>query len=165
MKKLIFVRHAKAEPEENIPGLSDFERSLTPGGKKVAKQMAQLFLKKDPNPGLIITSPAFRAIETALIFAGEAHSDYNSIILNADLYFNTNLNKLLSLLSYVSDDIDVISLFGHNPSFTDLPGELSVSNFSSVPKAGIVCLTFDTDKWSGIKKGTGKPGYFLKPEK
>lgn len=165
MKKLIFVRHAKAEPEEEIPGLSDFERSLTPNGKKVAKQMAKLFLKKEPSPGLILSSPAFRALETALIFAGEAGSDYGKIVLSSDLYFNTNLLILLKTISAVSDDVKTITLFGHNPAFSDCPDRLSTTGCESVPKTGIVCLTFDTEKWSEITKGNGKIEYFLRPER
>jgi phosphohistidine phosphatase SixA len=55
MKKIIFVRHGKAEDE--IQGLSDFERSLTPAGKKISMQMAELFSKKQGSPGLMISSP------------------------------------------------------------------------------------------------------------
>ncbi|HLN56695.1 MAG TPA: histidine phosphatase family protein [Bacteroidales bacterium] len=165
MKKLIFVRHAKAEPEEEIPGLSDFERSLTPGGKKVAKLMAQAFLKKDPSPGLIISSPAFRALETAMIFAAEAGSSYDNIVLNSGLYFSASLEKLTKILSGVSDDLTTISLFGHNPAFTDMPDKLSKTGCGPVPKTGVVCLTFDTDKWTEITKGSGNLEYFLKPGK
>ncbi|HEX2969725.1 MAG TPA: histidine phosphatase family protein [Bacteroidales bacterium] len=163
MKKLIFVRHAKAEPEEEIPGLSDFERSLTPGGKKVSKYMAQQFLKKDTSPGLMITSPAFRALETAFIFAEETGVSYDDVRLESRLYFNTNLEKLLEILSEISEDVNTVSLFGHNPSFTDMPDKLSAEGCESVPKAGVVCITFNTDKWSEIKKRSGKIEYFLKP--
>lgn len=165
MKKLIFVRHAKAEPEEEIPGLSDFERSLTPGGKKVARQMAQMFLKKEPSPGLIISSPAFRALETALIFAGEAGANYDSIVLNSGLYFTAGLEKLMTILSGISDDVKTITLFGHNPAFTDMPDKLSKAGCGPVPKTGVVCLSFETDKWAGVTKGSGKLEYFLKPSK
>jgi len=165
MKKLIFVRHAKAEPEEEIPGLSDFERSLTPSGKRVAKEMAKLFIKKEESPGLIITSPAFRALETAFIFAGESGTDYDNIILSSSLYFNTNLEKLMKILSGVGNDVKTVSLFGHNPSFTDIPDKLSKTGCGPVPKTGVVCLTFDTDKWTGIVNGSGKLEYFLRPAK
>lgn len=165
MKKLIFIRHAKAEPEDHIPGLSDFERSLVPWGKKVAKQMAQLFLKKETSPGLIITSPAFRALETALIFAGEAGLSYDKIVLNSSLYFNVNTEKLLNILSGTGNEVKTITLFGHNPSFTSIPDKLSATGCGPVPKTGVVCLSFDTDKWSDISKGSGKLEYFLKPAK
>ncbi len=89
-------------------------------GKKSQNRWHKLFLKKEDSPGLIISSPAFRALETALIFAGEAGSDYDKIVLSSDLYFNTNLLKLLKTISAVSDDVKTITLFGHNPSFSDM---------------------------------------------
>lgn len=165
MKKLIFVRHAKAEPEEKIPGLTDFERSLTPSGKRVAKQMARLLFKMESSPGLILTSPAFRAYETALIFAGEAGSVYDKVDLVSSLYYNSNTDNLLRILSGISNDIDTITLFGHNPSFTDMPDRLSGTGCGTVPKTGIVCLSFDTDKWTEVSRGSGRMEYFLKPEK
>lgn len=165
MKKLIFVRHAKAEPEEKIPGLTDFERSLTPTGKKIAKQMAKVMLKKESSPGLILTSPAFRAYETALIFAAEAGSVYDKVVLVSSLYYNSNTDNLLKILSGIGNDIETITLFGHNPSFTDMPDRLSKTGCGPVPKTGIVCLSFETDKWAEVTKGSGQMEYFLKPEK
>jgi phosphohistidine phosphatase len=165
MKKLIFVRHAKAEAEEEIPGLSDFERSLTPNGKLVAREMAKHFLKREASPGLIVSSPAFRALETAMIFAGEAGSSYEKITLCNSLYLNTNLERVLKLLSGLSDDIKVISLFGHNPSFSDIPDRLSSTGCSQLPKSGVACLTFDTDNWSGVGPKKGRLEYLLKPSK
>ncbi len=67
MKKLIFVRHGRAEePTSMIP---DFERSLTTKGKNISEQMAAILKTKEKDPGVFITSPAFRALETALVFA------------------------------------------------------------------------------------------------
>jgi phosphohistidine phosphatase len=163
MKKLIFVRHAKAE--EETPGLSDFERSLTSSGKRVSKQMAEIFHKREGSPGLIITSPAFRALETALIFAGITSTSYDKIILRNNLYFGTNLDKLMRVLTTIDDDVKTITLFGHNPSFTDLPDALSRNGCGPVPKTGIVCLSFDIEKWTEVSKRGGKLEYFLKPEK
>ena len=163
MKKIIFVRHGKAE--EETPGMTDFERSLTSNGKKVSKQMAQIFQKKEGSPGLIITSPAFRALETALIFAGETGVAYDKVIMNSKLYYGTNLEKLLKILQELSEDVSTITLFGHNPSFTDMPNLLSRTGCDPVPKTAVVCLSFDADSWKDIGKKSGKMVYFLKPEK
>ena len=64
MKKIIFVRHGKAE--EPCDGFADFERSLTERGKNISRLMASKLKEIEKDPGIIITSPAFRALETAL---------------------------------------------------------------------------------------------------
>jgi phosphohistidine phosphatase len=163
MKKLIFVRHGKAE--DDIPGLSDFERSLTERGKKISKRMAEAFSKKEGSPGLLLTSPAFRAFETGLIFAGVTGVSYDKIVLDNNLYFGTNLDKILKVLQTVSNDITKITLFGHNPAFTDVPNALSANGCGPVPKSGVVCISFKAEKWADVKAGEGKLEYFLKPDR
>jgi phosphohistidine phosphatase len=67
MKRIIFVRHGRAE--DPGPLLPDFERSLTTKGKQVSAQMATRLGEYFKEPCIILSSPAFRALETALIFA------------------------------------------------------------------------------------------------
>lgn len=163
MKKIIFVRHGKAEDE--VFGLSDFERSLTTAGKKISAQMAKTFLAKEGSTGLIISSPAFRALETALIFAGNKGKAYDGILLRNDLYAGTNLKKVLDLLKTLDDDTDKVTLFGHNPSFSDIPDKLAKTGCSPLPKSGVICISFKADKWEDISSQEGTVEYFLKPEK
>jgi phosphohistidine phosphatase len=163
MKKIIFVRHGKAEEESH--GMSDFERSLTASGKKISAKMADIFSKKEKAPGLFISSPAFRALETAIIFAGPAGIRYDDIQMRSSLYFDTDLDKLFDIISELDENIGSITLFGHNPSFSDMPDRLCADGCDSVPKTGVVGISFDATSWKDIKNKTGKLMYFLKPEK
>ena len=161
MKKLIFVRHAKAE--ELSPEFSDFERSLTVKGKNVSKFMARRLMDVENSPGTIITSPAFRALETALIFAGEYRIKYENILIDSDLYYKMSFQHLQEILSLVNKDTDTIMLFGHNPSFSEICNGLCIDGCSFMPKCGIAGITFDIKAWSELKRATGKLVYFLKP--
>jgi phosphohistidine phosphatase len=163
MKKLIFVRHGRAE--EAAEEFTDFERSLTPKGKYVSKIMAQRLAESEKSPGLIISSPAFRALETAIIFAGEFRIKPEKINIDSNLYYKMNYQYLLNLLSTVDNETDVIMLFGHNPSFSDLSNSLSKDGCDYMPKTGITGISFNISKWTDMKRGTGKMEYFLKPEK
>ncbi len=49
MKRLIFVRHGKAEDES--PEISDFESSLTLKGKVISRLMAHKLREKIKDPG------------------------------------------------------------------------------------------------------------------
>jgi phosphohistidine phosphatase len=163
MKKIIFVRHGKAE--EAAPEFSDFERSLTSKGKTVSRQMALKLKERENNLGIIITSPAFRAIETALIFAGVYAIHPEKIIINSNLYFNIDQNSFMEMLNNTDEDINTITLFGHNPSFTELPELFGRESPDVMPKSGIICLSFKTKTWSGIYRNAGITDYFLKPKK
>jgi phosphohistidine phosphatase len=163
MKKIIFVRHGKAE--DPGPEFSDFERSLTGKGKDISRHMALKLKEMEKSLGIIVTSPAFRAIETALIFAGVYGLPPGKIIINSNLYFNIDHNSFMEILKAADDEIDTITLFGHNPSFTDLPGLLSKESSEILPKSGIICLSFKTKTWSGVNSNEGNTDYFLKPKK
>jgi phosphohistidine phosphatase len=163
MKKLIFVRHGRAEePTSTLP---DFERSLTPKGKNISLQMAVSLKEREKNPGVYISSPAFRALETALIFAREFELDPEKIIIKSNLYFKINLNSFAKILEEIGDEVDTIIMFGHNPSFTVIPDRLSRDGCDFMPKSGVVCLSFKTNSWTGIIHEKGKMEYSLKPDK
>ncbi|HEX2976946.1 MAG TPA: histidine phosphatase family protein [Bacteroidales bacterium] len=163
MKKIVFVRHGKAEEEYH--GINDFERSLTASGKKISSKMADIFALKEKSPGLFISSPAFRAIETAMIFAAHSEISYDSILLRSTLYFNANAENLMELLSEDAAGYDSVTLFGHNPSFSDMAYELCSGGCDQMPKSGVIGISFNVKSWDEITKGTGKQEYFLKPEK
>ncbi len=63
MKKLHLIRHAKSDWSNPI--LDDFDRPLNKRGKKNAPFMGKILRDKGVNPDLIISSPAYRARETA----------------------------------------------------------------------------------------------------
>ena len=163
MKKIIFVRHGRAEEPSSM--VSDFERSLTAKGKHTSEQMAAKLNERETGKTIIVTSPAFRAYETALVFARVLGYDPDNIILKSSLYSRTTLNSFSGIFENLSDEISTAILFGHNPSFTEIPDRLSKSGCDFVPKSGIVCLSFKTDTWKGIVREKGTIDYFLKPEK
>ena len=163
MKKLIFVRHGKAEdPYGDIP---DYNRSLTSKGKIICRAMARKLKEMDPVPGVFITSPAFRALETALIFSGTFGIRPEKLILDDNIYHKMNLDYLNDLLLEIGNDADSLIFFGHNPAFTEIPDELSREGCEMMPKCGIIGISFDINSWKDLRMHTGKTIYFLKPEK
>lgn len=163
MKKIIFVRHGRAE--DGSSGISDFERSLTTRGKIISKEMALRFRVHENNPGMLISSPAFRALETALIFAVECGVRPDDIKLNSDLYFKADMKHLLDIIKSLNDDHDNVTFFGHNPSFTEFADRLCAEGCEFMTKTSIVCISFKAKTWAEIKTGSGKLEYFLKPDK
>ena len=163
MKKIIFIRHAKAE--DSSGDITDFERSLTMKGKLISKVMARKLGEREKSPGTIITSPAFRALETAIIFANEFGVDPDKIIMKSLLYFRMNFNSLLESLSDVNEDQDTVTMFGHNPQFSDIANKLCKEGCDILPKCAIIGISFKISTWSDVKHNTGHLDYFLKPQK
>jgi phosphohistidine phosphatase len=163
MKKLIFIRHGRAE--DPAPEITDFERSLTLKGKVISRLMARKLREIENSQGIMITSPAFRALETAFIFADEFGIDTEKILIKRNLYYKMNFHYLQEILSLISAEIDSVTLFGHNPSFTELSNSLCKGGCDFMPKCGITGISFDVKTWPEIRYNSGKMEYFLKPEK
>jgi phosphohistidine phosphatase len=163
MKKIILVRHGRAE--DDSPDFPDFERSLTLKGKNVSRLVARKLKETVKDLGVIISSPAFRAIETALIFAGEFGVKAETIVVNSDLYYLNDEKSFTEILKKIDEDATTITLFGHNPSFTELASHFCIEACDVIPKSGIVCLSFKAKTWSEVKPNTGNPDLILKPKK
>ena len=127
--------------------------------------MARRLKQIEKSPGTIVTSPAFRALETALIFAGEFKIKHEDIRIYSNLYFKMNFQNLYEIFSIVNEDADTIMLFGHNPSFTEITNSLCMEGCDCMPKCGVVGISFKIMTWSEIKRNSGKMEYSLKPEK
>ncbi len=162
MKKLIFVRHGKAEELPN--GITDYERSLTTKGKIICRRMAQKFKEADPSPGVFVTSPGFRALETALIFAGAFGIKPEKLVLDNNIYHKMDFAYLTEILADISEDIDSVTFFGHNPSFTEVADKLCREGIDTMPKTSVIGITFDISTWKELRGKTGKIVYYLKPE-
>jgi phosphohistidine phosphatase len=163
MKRIILMRHGQAE--EGDEGIPDFERSLTTKGKNVTRLMARKLKEKITDPGLLVTSPAFRAIETALIFAGEYGIKPEKIVMNSLVYFRFDHSTVLEILKLANEDTETITLFGHNPGFSDIASWYSKVHLNIIPKSGIVSLAFNIRTWSELKPASGNPEIFQEPKK
>lgn len=162
IKKVILVRHSKAEIQQS--GFSDFERSLTTKGKNHSRLMATILKSKEKDPGLLITSPAFRAYETALIFNEVYGLDSDRVRLCKELYSGIRHDDIIAFFRSQADDFDTVTLFGHNYLISDMASALNSGATEELPKTGIVCLSFRTDKWNTLEPGSGKIDYFMKPK-
>jgi phosphohistidine phosphatase len=127
--------------------------------------MANKLKAKEKSPGVMVTSPAFRALETALIFAEEFKVRAEDLIMKSKIYHGLSLKNLPEILSSIGEETETITLFGHNPSFSDLAEDLIKEGCEPLPKSGIACISFNIKTWSEVARNNGKLEYFLKPVK
>ena len=163
MKRIILMRHGQAE--DGTDGIPDFERSLTTRGKNVTRAMAARLKEKISDPGVLISSPAFRAYETALIFAMTYRIPAEKLRLAGSIYSRFDPETLREILSEAGNEAVTVTLFGHNPSFTEVSSYYSNESINMVPKSGIVSLTFWIKNWTELRPGTGNLEIFYEPKK
>ncbi len=160
-KRLILVRHSDVEGQH--PEITDFERSLTHTGKRNSRLMAEKLAEAGIDPGKIISSPAFRALETALTFSRTFDITAEAVSLATDLYLNLQQDEYINFIARQGDSNHTITLFGHNPLITDMAFFFAVADPGMLPKTGVLCLEFSAGSWSEVERGSGEAILFLSP--
>src|SRR5687767_6067245 len=117
MKTLHLVRHAKSDWGNQ--DLADIDRPLNERGYRDAHRMSKQFLEKKQAPQIIFSSPALRAMSTALIFCRNISYPPANIHIEEKIY-EASIETMLHLVSQFDDRYGTAMIFGHNPVITDL---------------------------------------------
>lgn len=147
MRTLFLIRHAKSSWD--YPGLRDFNRPLNDRGMHDAPLMGQLLAKLGFTPDLLVSSPAKRAITTALFFAEAFHYDVDAVQEEQDIY-EAAPGDIMRVVCKLPDSAQIVLLFGHNPTLTDVANRFSEKFIDNVPTCGIVQIESDADTWQGF---------------
>lgn len=150
MKRVIIARHAKSDWSE--AGLDDIDRPLKFRGVSDAYNMAGRLKKRKIHPDLILSSPATRAIHTALIHARELLCDPDVLRITNTLY-HSGPGDIIEMIRKLDEQYHSIMLFGHNPGFTDLANHFLAVPLDNIPTAGIVILDFQAATWQEVQRG------------
>jgi phosphohistidine phosphatase len=152
MKNLFLVRHSKAI--ELLHTIEDFDRPLIDRGIKNAHLMGKLLNQQHAKPELIISSPAARAMHTAIIMSKELHYPYSKIILEEKLY-ESSVSNYLQIIKKTSDAVQTLFLFAHNPTITEVSNSFIDTFIDVIPTSGVVGISFNIDEWQHINMVTG----------
>lgn len=161
MKHLTIVRHAKSSWD--LPEMEDFYRPLNPRGVKNAFAMGDELAVRGVFPDMIVTSPAVRAINTAIIIARKLDFPQQRIESNDRLY-EASVEDVVRIVADTPDSIGHLMLFGHNPSFTMLINRLQKKPLDNLPTCGVCRLQFDIGSWAIIGQKKGKALFTLFPK-
>jgi len=162
MKLLCLVRHAKSDwANDDLP---DIDRPLNARGYRDAHFMGELLGKRGFKPELLLSSPAVRALSTALIFARKLQYSANEIKINERLY-ESGASAYTSAIAALPEKLNRVILFGHNPTITAVAAELSGIPFDNVPTTGIVCVKFDAPSWGNAVEKSGGLEFYEFPKK
>ena len=160
MKKLFLVRHGKSSWD--FPELEDFDRPLNKRGNKDAPLMGKILAKKDITPDFIYSSPANRALKTALIIADNII--YNKPIQVLNSIYHAGENTLWNLVKEQPNDVNSIMIFGHNPEFTSFANTLTSNTIDNLPTSGVYAVSWQVDHWDEIRKKEGQLLFFDFPK-
>ena len=135
--KLYFLRHGIAVDREEWKG-NDFDRPLTDEGRERMAREAKTIAKLDLGLDVIITSPLLRARETAKIVAERLKME-DELIEDERLGPDFDATRLSAILQE-REIADAIMLVGHDPSMTEMVGQLAGGARIDLKKGGLACV-------------------------
>jgi len=161
MKSLYIIRHAKSD--WSTPGQKDEDRDLMGKGIKRTMMIIAYLKQKEVLPDLIIASPAIRAATTAKLIADGL--DYpEDHIQHEKIFYTGDSDDILDLIFETENTVDTLMVVGHNPTFTNLANRFLDEKLEWLPTTGTVCIHFETEAWSEIRKCPRETGFVVFPK-
>jgi len=151
MKTLFVLRHAKSSWDN--PDAADFDRQLNEQGLKTVPVMGETMYRNQFQPAAIISSPAKRAKQTAVLIREMAQLtsgiDYDERIYEASPH------RLLNVISEIAEKNESAMLVGHNPGLEGLI-KILTGEVQSLPTAALAVVDLNAENWKEITAESGK---------
>jgi phosphohistidine phosphatase len=159
MKTLFLLRHAKSSWDN--PDWSDFERPLNGRGLDAARFVGQLMYERGLRPRVIISSPAKRAVQTAVLVREVAEIE-RAVVFDERIYEASPL-ALFNLIREFDASLDSALLVGHNPGFENLVRMLTGAQ-CAMPTASLAKIKAPIDDWSEIEIDACELDFLIRPK-
>jgi len=162
MRTIYLIRHAKSSWGDE--DLDDFERPLNDRGRNDAPEMGRRLKHAGVKPGIILSSPALRAISTARRIAEILNFNSQEILLESKLY-EASEKDIIHCISKQDDACVSMLVIGHNPGMHLLCKKFGAIDLEDFPTCAIGGFRFDCDHWKDIGKLKGSMFYHDFPRK
>jgi Phosphohistidine phosphatase SixA len=159
MKTLYVLRHAKSSWEDS--DLADFDRPLNERGKTAAPFMGKVMKDKKLAPGLILSSPAVRARETARLVKQSAGLDAE--IEHNERIYEASPQTLQHVVSSIDDSFESAMIVGHNPGMEGFVRLISGKQ-ESMPTGSLAIIDLDISSWASIRQAAGTLRQVIRPK-
>ena len=150
MKNLLLMRHGKSSWELNV---SDVDRPLKQRGITDAHLVGSHLAKSNINIDFAFSSPANRALHTAMICLRNLKFPMDKFMVTPELY-DFSGNQVIDFVRSRPDSLTTILIFGHNHAFTQIANSLGNKHIENVPTSGFVHLKFEEESWERVTKGS-----------
>jgi phosphohistidine phosphatase len=152
MKKLLVLRHAKAE-RDSATG-RDFDRPLAERGWQDAAEVGRKMLERGLRPDAVIASPAKRVVETLAALAegyGPLDAAYDQRVYNA------SPKTLLEVVRAADHEAQTLLLVGHNPGLQLLLLDLTRGRVGEhFPTSALAAVDLAVTRWADVDGGCGE---------
>jgi phosphohistidine phosphatase len=152
------MRHAKANWGKSEQ--ADFDRPLDEFGLKAAPFMGNVIYNNNLQPDLIISSPAKRAKQTAVLV--KAVAEIKAEIEYADELYGAKLSDFVEITSSIGDKFNSVLLIGHNPELETFIEKLT-GEFHQISTAAIAVIKLNIESWKQVAENCGSLELIARP--
>ena len=161
-RRLFIIRHGKSSWDHE--DLEDIDRPLATRGIRNAGEMAERLQALKMVPELLLSSPASRARNTALIMSKSWGVGAENLQITDALYMACQ-SDIEEVVAGVSAAFMSLAIFGHNPSFTTYANSFLELPLDNLPTAGVVIVTLESENWREIGRKYVKETYVDYPKR
>ncbi len=151
-RTLYIVRHARAEDQASF--IADHDRNLLPDGIMAAARMGRHLQSLSMNPGILISSTASRARDTARTMAEQLGFDPEAIRYDSEL-FGGGTKAYLAVVNALPDSVDSAMIVGHNPDVSYFCEYLTHEQIGTLRKGAVVGIAFENIAWAEVSGRMG----------
>lgn len=159
MKTLFVLRHAKSSWDN--PDLADFERPLNSRGLDAARFIGELIYDRNLEPQIIVSSPAKRAKQTAVLVKELA--GVNKPVAFDERIYEASPLTLFNLIREFDEKYDSVLIVGHNPGFENIVRMLTGESVS-MPTAALAKINLTAEKWSDLDIDSNELEFLIRPK-
>ena len=146
MKRIILLRHGKAENQEL--GMQDVDRPLDARGRSQSRHAGLDLLAKGADVDAVLCSTAVRTRQTCEIVCEALGLSANQISYLDDLYLATPFD-LMANLCLLPVTVKTVMVVGHNPGLSEFAASFS-NRIGLLGTAGMAMLDVDIKEWSDL---------------
>ena len=132
--------------------MADFDRPLNERGLEAAPFMGNIIYENHFQPDLIISSPAKRAAQTAILVRASAQIE--SEIRYDEKIYEASSRRLLQIISEQNDKLESLMLVGHNPGFEELLRNLT-GELRPMATTNLAVVDLQIESWSETAANCG----------
>ena len=168
MRRLILLRHAKAEPSE--PGMEDLARVLVDRGRKDAAKIGAYMAGHGIIPDKVVLSPAARTQETWKHTAAAFRP--SPAAMSATPLYDAAPHAIFGVIKAAPVSAHTLMIVGHNPGLHEVAlmliatGDINARAHlrEKLPTAGLIIIDFAFDDWSKLHPQSGRLERFVSPK-
>lgn len=158
MKTLFVLRHAKSSWDDF--NLSDFDRPLNKRGLNAAPLMGRMIFENDFQPTYILSSPAKRAKQTAVLVKESAQ--IGKEIRYDERIYEASPFRLLQVVSELDETRESAMIVGHNPGLEGLI-KILTGEIRAMPTAALAVIDLNIENWHETAAECGKLRILIRP--